>query len=214
MGRPHPLRHEPCPAATGREGIPTRDDPARRPLMHLFPARLPAAPRARQAWRIGACSALIFASAPAFDPGLAQTGPDLIRPAAIQDLGTGSPPGTVVLVGAGDIANGSSAAEETARLLDAIPGTVFAAGDNAYPDGSASDYATNYEPTWGRHKARTRPCPGNHEYHTANAADYYAYFGANAGPAGRGYYSYDLGDWHIISLNSNVAMNAGSAQEQ
>ena len=125
------------------------------------------------------------------------------------------PPGAgVVLVGAGDIANGGSGAEETARLLDGIPGTVFNAGDNAYPDGSATDYATNYEPTWGRHKARTRPSPGNHEYHSTDAAPYYAYFGANAGPAGRGYYSYDLGDWHIISLNSNIDMNAGSAQEQ
>jgi hypothetical protein len=120
----------------------------------------------------------------------------------------------VVLVGAGDIATGSSSVEQTARLLDNIPGTVFTAGDNAYPDGTASDFATNYEPTWGRHKARTRPSPGNHDYHTSGAAGYFAYFGANAGPSGRGYYSYDLGEWHVISLNSNVSMSAGSAQEQ
>ena len=119
-----------------------------------------------------------------------------------------------VLVGAGDIADcGSSGAEATAALLDAIPGTVFTAGDNAYSSGTASEYANCYDPTWGRHKARTRPAPGNHEYNTGDAAPYYAYFGANAGPSGRGYYSYDLGDWHLISLNSNIDMSVGSAQE-
>jgi hypothetical protein len=147
----------------------------------------------------------------------AQAAPDVTPPSAVNDLAVGPtpPPGsTVVLVGAGDIANGSSGAEATARLLDNIPGTVFTAGDNAYPDGTTSNYAQYYEPTWGRHKARTRPSPGNHEYHTSGATGYYTYFGASAGPAGRGYYSYDLGDWHIISLNSNVSMSAGSAQEQ
>ena len=128
---------------------------------------------------------------------------------------TARPPGRgEVLVGAGDIADcGSSGAEATAALLDAIPGTVFTAGDNAYSSGTASEYANCYDPTWGRHKARTRPAPGNHEYNTGDAAPYYAYFGANAGPSGRGYYSYDLGDWHLISLNSNIDMSAGSAQE-
>src|SRR5437867_7103937 len=74
---------------------------------------------------------------------------------------------SAVLVGAGDIAdctrNGDSL---TANLLDTIPGTVFVAGDNAYPSGSSTDYANCYDPTWGRHKARTRPAPGNHEYET------------------------------------------------
>jgi hypothetical protein len=125
------------------------------------------------------------------------------------------PPGsTNVLVGAGDIADGGPGAEQTAQLLDQIAGTVFTTGDNAYPDGTATDFAARYEPTWGRHKARTRPSPGNHDYHTSGAAAYYAYFGGNAGPGGQGYYSYDVGDWHIISLNSEIAMNAGSAQEQ
>lgn len=125
-----------------------------------------------------------------------------------------APPGGVVLVGAGDIADcGSTGDEATAILLDGIPGTVFTAGDNAYSDGSATDYTNCYEPTWGRHKARTRPSPGNHEYNTTGAADYFAYFGSAAGPAGLGYYSYDLGAWHIISLNSEVDMSAGSAQE-
>jgi len=125
------------------------------------------------------------------------------------------PPGsTNVLVGAGDIANGGSGAEATAALLDHIDGAVFTVGDHAYPDGREADFSQRYEPTWGRHKARTRPSPGNHDYHTSGAAGYYAYFGGNAGPAGQGYYSYDLGDWHIISLNSNIDMGAGSPQEQ
>jgi hypothetical protein len=125
------------------------------------------------------------------------------------------PPGSVVFVGAGDIADcGTTTDEATAQLLDVIPGTVFAAGDNAYPAGRAIDYTNCYEPTWGRHKARTRPTPGNHDYHTLGAADYFAYFGANAGPAGLGYYSYDLGDWHVISLNSEISMSADSAQAQ
>lgn len=125
------------------------------------------------------------------------------------------PPGTTnVLVGTGDIADcGSTGDEATAALLDGINGTVFTAGDNAYNDGSATNFTQCYEPSWGRHRARTRPSPGNHDYNTSGAADYYAYFGALAGEAGKGYYSYDIGDWHIISLNSNISMSAGSAQE-
>src|SRR6059058_1114760 len=120
-----------------------------------------------------------------------------------------------VLVGAGDIGdckrNGDSL---TANLLDAIPGTVFALGDNAYPSGSSSDFANCYGPTWGRHKARTRPVPGNHDYNTAGAAGYFGYFGAAAGESGKGYYSFNLGAWHIIALNSDLPMDAGSTQEQ
>jgi hypothetical protein len=124
------------------------------------------------------------------------------------------PPGSVVFVGAGDIADCETTTDEaTATLLDAIPGAVFTAGDNAYHDGAASDFANCYEPTWGRHKARTRPSPGNHDYLTPGAADYFAYFGASAGPAGLGYYSYDVGDWHIISLNSEISRSVGSPQE-
>ena len=120
----------------------------------------------------------------------------------------------VVLVGAGDIADcGSDGDEATAALLDALPGTVFTAGDNAYSNGSTTDYASCYDPSWGRHRARTRPAPGNHDYNTSGAAGYFAYFGDLAGPSGRGYYSYDLGDWHIVSLNSEIDMSVGSAQE-
>jgi hypothetical protein len=125
-----------------------------------------------------------------------------------------TPPASVVLVGAGDIATcGSGGDEETANLLDAIEGTVFTAGDNAYPNGTASEFASCYGPSWGRHKARTRPAIGNHEYNTAAATGYFGYFGAAAGEAGKGYYSYDLGTWHIIALNSNLDMSAGSPEE-
>ncbi|MEU8521189.1 metallophosphoesterase [Streptomyces sp. NPDC048577] len=72
---------------------------------------------------------------------------------------------------------------------------------------STTNYGTSQQP-------RTRPAPGNHDYHTSGASAYYGYFGANAGPAGRGYYSYDLGNWHVVSLNSEISMSAGSAQEQ
>ncbi|MBV1853939.1 CBM96 family carbohydrate-binding protein [Catellatospora tritici] len=118
-----------------------------------------------------------------------------------------------VLVGAGDIATTGSGDTATAALLDGISGTVFTIGDNVYDNGTASEFNSLYEPTWGRHKARTRPAPGNHDYNTSGATGYYNYFGSVAGPSGRGYYSYDLGNWHIVSLNSNISMSAGSAQE-
>jgi acid phosphatase type 7 len=109
-----------------------------------------------------------------------------------------------VFVGAGDIAGcDSSGAESTAALLDAISGTVFTLGDNAYPSGTAAEFAKCYDPTWGRHKARTHPAPGNHDYVTSGAASYFTYFGPSAGDASKGYYSFDLGAWHVISLNSN-----------
>jgi acid phosphatase type 7 len=120
---------------------------------------------------------------------------------------------SVVMMGAGDIAIGDVYEAATAALIVANPSAVvFTAGDNAYDNGSTSDYAV-YNNTWGVFKSRTHPCPGNHDYHTAGAADYFTYFGAQAGPAGRGYYSYDVGDWHIVSLDSEIDMSAGSPQE-
>lgn len=125
------------------------------------------------------------------------------------------PPRSNVLVGAGDIAVcGSQGTAATASLLDRTEGTVFTAGDNAYMHGSTENYRDCYEPTWGRHKDRTRPTPGNHEYETPAAAAYFAYFGDRAGPPGRGYYSFNIGNWHIISLNSNVPAGEGSPQLQ
>jgi hypothetical protein len=113
------------------------------------------------------------------------------------------PSGSAILVGAGDIAGCSSTFkdEATAALVDNIAGTVFALGDDAYPSGTTADFGC-YDASWGKFKARTRPAPGNHEYQTTGAAPYYSYFGNLAGPSGKGYYSYDVGGWHVVSLNS------------
>jgi acid phosphatase type 7 len=119
------------------------------------------------------------------------------------------------LVGAGDIGFcGLIGDRATAILLDQIPGTVFTAGDNAYPDGTLDDFQKCYEPTWGRHKSRTRPSAGNHEYHDGRATGYFAYFGAAAGDSTKGYYSYELGAWHVVVLNSNIDVGDGSEQIQ
>ena len=142
-----------------------------------------------------------------------------VTAAAQPGISAGSPAGSpagapagaqaVTLVGAGDIARCESRRDEaTARLLDAIGGTVFTTGDNAYPDGSASHFASCYGPSWGRHRDRTRPSPGNHDYHTAEAAGYFGYFGTRAGPNDRGWYAYRRGTWRIYSLNSEVLSDA------
>src|SRR5437660_184555 len=126
----------------------------------------------------------------------------------------------VIFVGAGDIASCDdlAGAQATADLLDKIPGTVFAVGDLAYPEGTDEQFAKCYGPTWGRHRTRTRPVPGNHEYHTGGASGYARYFAAAAGDPTKGYYSYELGGWHIVALNSECdqigGCDSGSAEEQ
>jgi len=92
-------------------------------------------------------------------------------------------------------------------LLDAIPGTIFALGDNAYNSGTLDQYMNCYDPTWGRHKDRTQPVPGNHEYRTSDADGYFQYF--NDIPS---YYAYDLGSWRIYALNSEINVSADSRQ--
>jgi thiol-disulfide isomerase/thioredoxin len=130
-------------------------------------------------------------------------------------VGERSGDSATTLVGAGDIADcQSDGDEQTAALLDRIAGTVFTAGDNAYSDGTEAEFSRCYAGSWGRNRARTRPAPGNHDYRSDAAAPYFHYYGALAGPAGRGYYSYDVGTWHVISLNSNIDMRAGSPQER
>lgn len=127
--------------------------------------------------------------------------------------------GDPVLVGAGDIAYcGNDNDEATAQLLDNMPGTIVTLGDNVYSDGTLSEFSNCYGPTWGRHKARTTPSPGNHDYVSSAANGYFAYFGAAAGDPTQGWYDYRLGAWHVIVLNSNCAQiggcGAGSPQEQ
>jgi fibronectin type 3 domain-containing protein len=142
-----------------------------------------------------------------------------------QTATTQPPAGTQIftLIGAGDIATSASSGEPTAKLLDAAVAAdpnaiVFTTGDNAYDIGSASDFSSKYHPTWGRHKAQTRPSPGNHDYGTAGALGYLNYFCPNSAdcsfPGGTQqlYYSYNLGDWHIVSLDSEANTTANSAQ--
>lgn len=119
---------------------------------------------------------------------------------------------SVTFTGAGDLDVCRPGAEATARLLDRIPGSVFSLGDYGYPVSDAQTLATCYEPTWGRHRARTFPAPGNHDWDAQLGAPYFAYFGPAAGPSGTGYYSVDLGAWHILSLNSNASAQPGSPQ--
>jgi hypothetical protein len=131
------------------------------------------------------------------------------------------PPATAAeayLVAAGDIAGCPGTGDAaTAALVALSPGTVATLGDNAYSGGTARQFANCYGPTWGQFKDRTRPSLGNHEYGTAGAAGYFEYFGAAAGAPGQGWYSYDLGDWHVVVLNSNcaqVACGPGSEQDR
>jgi calcineurin-like phosphoesterase family protein len=126
-------------------------------------------------------------------------------PAAV---GSGAPNAT--LVGAGDIADCSlDKGAATATIVDGIAGTVFTAGDNAYPNGTAQQFTDCYDPTWGRFKPRTRPAAGNHDWLTKDAAGYLGYFGAAAAPSGKTWYSYDLGAWHVIVLDSDCQQVGG-----
>ncbi len=145
------------------------------------------------------------ASAPGAPPATGATSP-----------GRGS---AATLLAAGDIASCSSNGDEaTAALLDGRPNAVVATlGDNVYDSGTATEFARCYDPTWGRQKDRTHPAIGNHEYGVAKGAGYFAEFGAAAGEASLGWYSYDLGGWHVIVLNSNcevVGCATGGTQER
>jgi len=122
-------------------------------------------------------------------------------------------PAPVILI-AGDVAQcDAPGAQLTAQLINALPPyPVLIAGDLAYPRGTPEDFVRCYAPTWGAFKARTYPAPGNHEYGTPGAAGYFDYFGARAGDPAKGYYSFDIGQWHIVSLNSNRELEPGSPQ--
>jgi hypothetical protein len=123
------------------------------------------------------------------------------------------------LIGAGDVAVcGSPYDEATAAVVNTLPGTVAALGDLAYEFGTIDEFNACYQPSWGQFKSRTKPVPGNHEYESGNASGYFGYWGAVAGNPSQGWYSYDLGAWHIVALNSNCSSvggcQAGSAQER
>lgn len=119
----------------------------------------------------------------------------------------------IAVYAAGDIADcrnylpeDTGAAKTAALIADRLAtekdAAVLTLGDTTYPVGLPIEFANCYEPTWGRFKQRTFPAPGNHDYYTPQAIGYYGYFGEAAGPGRRGYYSFTLGSWHVISLNS------------
>jgi len=166
--------------------------------------------------------AAIWAPAPgSLGPSASPAPPSFGTSAAAESASAAPTPtlaGDPVLVGAGDIASCALDGDATtAALLDGIAGTVFTAGDNAYEDGTADEFRACYDPTWGRHLGRTRPAPGNHDWETDGAAGYLGYFGARATNAeGDTWYSYDLGAWHVVVLDSDCTAvdgcGAGSRQ--
>ena len=115
------------------------------------------------------------------------------------------------LLAAGDVAMCTVGATETARILDTLPGDIIVLGDAAYSsERDPNPYITCYDSTWGRHKRRTHPALGNHDMETLGK--YFDYFGVMAGPRPGGYYSFDVGRWHVLALNSNIDMGPRSAQ--
>lgn len=178
----------------------------------------------REGWRVLSVAAFVVLPFLVQPTGNVQTNspPPPSRAAEALQVADSKPASrTFVLVGAGDIAScrDPKGARATAKLIEQIPGTVFAAGDLAYEKGTPAEFKNCYGPAWGRFKDRTRPALGNHEYVDHVAAGYFQYWGAKAGPKGKGYYSYDLGNWHIVVLNTNCGMHAmggcamGSPQE-
>ncbi|MFB6839748.1 RICIN domain-containing protein [Streptomyces sp. NPDC056361] len=126
-------------------------------------------------------------------------------------------PGTTVTVAAaGDLCG--AACNQTDDVVTAMaPDAVITTGDNAYEKGTLSEFTSKYDPNWGKFNTKAYPTTGNHEYETEGAAGYFDYFASKGVPTGdrsKGYYSYDLGDWHMVALNSNVSHGAGSAQEK
>ncbi len=146
-----------------------------------------------------------------------------------------------VIVAAGDIACGAESAgakceqQATSDLVMAQhPDAVLVLGDNQYECGQYDDYVKYFDATWGRFKDLIRPAIGNHEYRTSDsvcpsappgAPGYWRYFGDRASPQEpgcrlkcKGYYSYDVGAWHIIALNSECShvggCDKGSPEEQ
>ncbi len=139
--------------------------------------------------------------------------------AATGGAATGGSGGTTQVIAVGDIAdcNGEPTGigrNGTATLLDGLTGPILTLGDNNNMDGALSTYLSCFEPAWGRHKSRVRPAPGNHDYMTPGAQGYIDYFtAAVTKPAGKTYYSYDIGSWHVIALDGNISVSAGSSQE-
>lgn len=159
------------------------------------------------------CSVTAAGAPYARRPGEAGATPLYIGAQPVRD------PGSVIVGAAGDIACppgerrnrvNTCAMEGTAEVLEAIgPDAVLTLGDNQYPSGALADFQASYADTWGAYRDITFPVPGNHEYETPGALGYFTYFGKRAGEPDKGYYSYDLGAWHLIALNSECHQIGG-----
>ncbi len=155
----------------------------------------------------------VLCTAAACGPPVQLTPPPAASPAPVIALS-----GASVMLGVGDIASCTSPLNgRTALLVDSVlradsiakvDDAAFTLGDNAYSSGTTSQFAECFAPTWGDTNKRIirklHPAPGNHDYYTPSADPYYKYFGAAAGTAGQGYYSYDVGAWHVIVVNSEL----------
>jgi 3',5'-cyclic AMP phosphodiesterase CpdA len=166
------------------------------------------APAACLAFLLGACA----------PDGAAPPAPS----AAPSATPTPAPTPAPIVAAAGDIADcDTDSAHRTAAILNGLfppgsptsAGAVLPLGDNAYTVGRLSQYQRCYAPAWGVHFERTYPVPGNHDYLTPEAQGYFDYFGSRAGPRGLGYYSFDVGDWHLVALNSNCEFLQGGCRK-
>ncbi len=164
-------------------------------------------------------SASVSPTADSLSAAAATAGPTQIFLPTITAAGTCSrcqpPPPTPVpqdpvLVAVGDIADCTSTGDEaTAKLVSDPSWRVITLGDNVYDSGTSAEFNNCYDPGWGMLKSRTYPSVGNHEYLTTDATGYFGYFGQAAGSPTQGYYSFDLGSWHIVVLNSNCSKVGG-----
>jgi calcineurin-like phosphoesterase family protein len=172
-------------------------------------------------WFLHLLSTVLLAVGLSCAPPVETTPPPADAPAAELAL-----TGASVLIGTGDIGNcgntGNQGAKATAKLMDSVlradsaakvHDEAFTLGDNAYPGGSVQDFAECFATTWGDSSKlimkNIRPAVGNHEHTAGMAAPYYKYFGSHAGPSDKGYYSYTVGEWHAIVLNSEIVVNSG-----
>ena len=169
--------------------------------------------------RLSACLVPLLISC---KPPVQTTPPPATAPAELSAIS-----GASVIIAAGDIGSCASGGDElTAHLVDSllvadsvadVEDVVATLGDNAYPNATDADFARCFRPSWGdsakRIMQRIRPSPGNHEHYVEKAAPYYRFFGRRAGNAGKGYYSYNLGAWHMIVLNSEMLVNSQFSPE-
>jgi len=149
---------------------------------------------------MSACSS----PSPTHTPRPSPTPTPEVTPDASGNIPTPTEAPTETVIAVGDIATCNAEGDSaTAALIEDLDGTLVILGDNVYESGSDQTYADCYDPVYGQFKDRTRPVPGNHDVQGDRGDAYYRYFGDAAGTPGEGWYSYDLGAWHVIALNSN-----------